>query len=99
MLEDLFYGNLTPCDMDRRRDTRIQPLLQKVADTEDALRVGLPDEGKEKLDAFANANTVLNLLMMDLAFQDGFRIAAGLALDLYTAQQRKKSQEGKKECH
>lgn len=99
MLEDLFYGNLHPCDLDSRRDPRIQPLMQKVSEMEDTLRDGLPDDAREKLDAFANANIALNLLMMDLAFQDGFRIAAGLALDLYTAQQRKKSQEGKKECH
>lgn len=99
MLEDLFYGNLHPCDLDSRRDPRIRPLMQKLSDAEDALRDSLPAEAKEKLDAFANANIALSLLMMELAFEDGFRIAAGLALDLYTAQQGQESQGNKKECH
>ena len=99
MLEDLFYGNLCPCDMDQRRDPRIQPLMQKVAETEDTLRDGLPDDAREKLDDFANANIALNLLMMNLAFHDGFNIAAGISLDLYTAQQRQKSQGDKKGSH
>ena len=98
MLEDLFYGNLHPCDLDSRRDPRIPPLMQKLADAEDALGSTLDDAGKKQLDTFANANADLNLLMMKLAFEDGFRIAVGLALDLYTVQQQK-SQESKKECH
>ena len=99
MLEDLFYGNLHPCDLDSRRDPRIRPLMQKLSDAEDDLRLTLDGADKKKLDAFSNANADLNLLMMKLAFEDGFRIAAGLALELYTAQQRQKSQENKKECH
>jgi len=86
VLEDLFYGNLRPCDMDGRRDPRIQPLMQELTAAEDALRATLNDAGKEKLDAFANASIDLNLLMMKLSFQEGFRIAAGTAADLYVAQ-------------
>ena len=86
MLEELFYGHIQPCDMDGRRDPRIQPLMQKLTDAEDALRATLDDAGKKKLDAFANANIDLNLLMMKLAFEDGFCIAAGIAADLYAAQ-------------
>ncbi|WP_312612930.1 DUF6809 family protein [Oscillibacter sp.] len=85
MLEDLFYGNLHPCDLDSRRDPRIRPLMQNLADAEDALGSTLDGTGKKQLDAFANANADLNLLMMKLAFEDGFRIAAGLAADLYAA--------------
>lgn len=86
MLEDLFYGNLCPCDMDIRQDPRIRPLMQRLSDAEDVLRSTLDDAGREKVDAFANANMDLNLLMMKLAFEDGFRIATGIAVDLYAAQ-------------
>ena len=41
MLEDLFYGNLHPCDLDSRRDPRIRPLMQKLSDAEDDLRLTL----------------------------------------------------------
>lgn len=71
--------------MDGRWDPRIQPLMQKLTDAEDALRATLDDAGKEKLDAISNANIDLNLLMMKLAFEHGFRIAAGIAADLYAA--------------
>lgn len=85
MLEELFYGHIQPCDMNGRRDPRIQPLMQKLTDAEDAVRSTSDDAGREKVDTFANANMDLNLLMMKLAFEDGFRIAAGIAADLYAA--------------
>lgn len=88
MLEDLFYGNLHPCDLDSRRDPRIRPLIQKLTDAEDTLRSTLDDTDREKADAFANANADLNLLMMKLAFEDGFRIATGIAVDLYATRYR-----------
>lgn len=38
MLEELFYGHIQPCDMNGRRDPRIQPLMQKLTDAEVTLR-------------------------------------------------------------
>ncbi len=98
MLEDLFYGNLCPCDMDSRQNSCIRPLMQRLTDAEGDLRATLNDAGRKKVDTFSNANMDLNRLMMKLSFEDGFRIATGLALDLYCARQREAGQCDKKVC-
>lgn len=96
MLEDLFYGNIQPCNMDARRDARIQPLMQRVSDAEDALRAELTDAAKERLNVLLDASADQNLLMMNLAFQEGFRVAAGIAVDLLC---EKRQRQKAMNCH
>ena len=63
-----FTKSCVPGDMDSRQYSRIRPLMQKLTDAEGDLRATPDDAGRAELDAFANANMDLNLLIMKLSF-------------------------------
>ncbi len=54
-LEDLYYGNISPCDRDVKRGSKVDKLQTPVCQYEVELNETLTDKQKETLEKFKDA--------------------------------------------
>jgi len=76
ILEELYYGNLSPCQRTVRPDSRVKKLMQKQSDLESNLNNSFTEEQRENFEQYLSvcadlldANTLDN-------FITGFRLGA-----------------------
>ena len=78
-LEDLYYGNITPCDKRIKPRTALQQTLDDAEQCEERLAAQLDDEGKNLLhrlsDAENEAGSTIALENFILGFRLGMRLA------------------------
>ena len=78
-LEDLYYGNITPCDKRIKPGTTLQQTLDEAEQCEERLTAKLDDEGKALLhrlvDAENEASSTIALENFILGFRLGMRLA------------------------
>ena len=78
-LEDLYYGNITPCDKRIKSGTPLQQVLDEAEQCEERLAAKLDDEGKALLhrlvDAENEAGSTIALENFILGFRLGMRLA------------------------
>ena len=78
-LEDLYYGNITPCDMRVKSGTPLQQAMDEAEQCEERLTTKLDDEGKALLhrlvDAENEASSTIALENFILGFRLGMRLA------------------------
>ena len=78
-LEDLYYGNITPCDKRIKSGTPLQQVLDEAEQCEERLAAQLDDEGKALLhrlvDAENEASSTIALENFILGFRLGMRLA------------------------
>ena len=78
-LEDLYYGNITPCDKRVKSGTPLQQVLDEAEQCEERLAAKLDDEGKALLhrlsDAENEASSTIALENFILGFRLGMRLA------------------------
>ena len=78
-LEDLYYGNITPCDKRIKSGTPLQPVLDEAEQCEERLAAKLDDEGNALLhrltDAENEAGSTIALENFILGFRLGMRLA------------------------
>ena len=76
-LEDLYYGNITPCDKRIKSGTPLQQVLDEAEQCEERLAAKLDDEGKALLhrlsDAKNEAGSTIALENFILGFRLGLR--------------------------
>ena len=94
-LEDLYYGNITPCDKRIKSGTPLQWVLDEAEQCEERLAAKLDDEGKAQLhrmtDAENEAGSTIALENFILGFRLGMRLAVegllggddGCLVDIY----------------
>ena len=84
VLEDLFYGNIQPCDNKQSAETRRK--LSAMNAAEEKLMEDIPDNAirAEVLEAFDKQTELIALCERD-AFIDGFRLGARLMIETLTA--------------
>ena len=84
-LEDLYYGNITPCDKRIKSGTPLQWVLDEAEQCEERLAAQLDDEGKNLLhrlsDAENEAGSTIALENFILGFRLGMRLAVEGLLD------------------
>ena len=78
-LEDLYYGNITPCDKRIKSGSPLQQVLDEAEQCEERLAAQLNNEGKALLhrlvDAENEASSTIALENFILGFRLGMRLA------------------------
>lgn len=83
MLEELFYGNINPCDKAVKKGSRYAKLQKRLCDNYDGLRKSLTEKDLPLLDAAEDAAAELSVLSQKESFADGFRLGARLMLEIF----------------
>jgi len=85
ILEELWYGNITPTEYSRiENNASYKELLKAVTQNQERLRVTLTDEQKELLEKLLTASEEFaNLIELD-CFKVGFKLGARLTIEAYT---------------
>ena len=76
ILEDLYYGNLSPCQRTVRLDSRVKKLMQKQSDLESKLNGSFAEEQRAKFEQYLSVSAnLLDANCLD-SFITGFRLGA-----------------------
>ena len=76
ILEDLYYGNLTPCQRAVRPDSRIKKLMQKQSELESKLNGSFTEEQQANFEQYLSlCADLLDANCLD-SFITGFRLGA-----------------------
>ena len=81
ILEDLYYGNITPCDKRIKSGTPLQQVLDEAEQCEERLATKLDDEGKALLHRMADAENEAGSTIALENFILGFRLGMRLAVE------------------
>ena len=85
ILEELWYGNITPTEYSRiQNSNNYKEALRLVNQNQERLRATLTDEQKELLERLLTASEEFaNLIELD-CFKVGFKLGARLIIEAYT---------------
>ena len=76
ILEDLYYGNLSPCQRTVRPDSRVQKLMKKQSDLEAKLNGSFTEEQRAYFEQYLSVSAdLLDANCLD-SFITGFRLGA-----------------------
>ena len=76
ILEDLYYGNLSPCQRAVRPDSHVKKLMQKQSDLESKLNGSFTEEQKATFEKYLGISAdLLDANCLD-SFITGFRLGA-----------------------
>ena len=82
ILEELWYGNISPCEMDFKRGSKYSELLSYIARHEEDLQKRLNDEEKEILEKFTECMGEMNGIAEREAFVRGFVLGARIIIEV-----------------
>ena len=80
-LEDLYYGNITPCDKRIKSGSPLQQALDEAEQCEERLAAKLDDAGKTLLHRMADAENEAGSTIALENFILGFRLGMRLAVE------------------
>ena len=83
ILEDLYYGNLSPCQRAVRPDSKVQKLSQKQSDLETKLSESLTEEQRVNFEQYLSITAdLIDANCLD-SFITGFRLGARLTHEIF----------------
>ena len=82
-LENLYYGNITPCDRQIAPGSDLQRVMEKAEKCEEKLMVRLKDEEKHLLLNLVNAQDEISSTLAIEKFILGFRLGMMLAVESF----------------
>ena len=83
ILEDLYCGNLSPCQRAVRPDSKTQKLMQKQSDLESKLSGSLTEEQRANFEQYLSVSAdLLDANCLD-SFITGFRLGAKFAHEMF----------------
>ncbi len=82
ILEDLYYGNVSPCDRDVKRGSKVDKLQTLVCKYEVELNQTLTEKQKENLEKFKDAYSELYCYFERDMFAQGFIIATKIMIEV-----------------
>ncbi len=83
ILEDLYYGNLTPCQRAVRPGSRVQKLAQKQSDLETKLNGSFTEDQRADFEQYLSVTAdLLDANTLD-NFITGFRLGARFAHEIF----------------
>ena len=83
ILEDLYYGNVSPCDRDVKRGSKVDKLQTLVCQYEVELNSTLTEKQKETLEKFKEVYSELYCCFERDMFAQGFIIAAKIMIEVF----------------
>ena len=81
-LEDLYYGNISPCERDMKRGSRMDKLVQLICKNEDGLMSTLTEQQKETFERFKDCQSEISDITARRAFTDGFILATRIMVEV-----------------
>lgn len=82
ILEDLYYGNVSPCDRDVKRGSKVDKLQTLVCQYEVELNETLTQKQRETLEKFKDAYSELYCCFERDMFVQGFIIATKIMMEV-----------------
>jgi hypothetical protein len=83
ILEELYYGNLSPCQRTVRPDSRVKKLMQKQSDLEAKLNESFTEEQRANFEQYLSLTAnLLDANCLD-SFITGFRLGARFAHETF----------------
>ena len=83
ILEDLYYGNLSPCQRTVRPDSKVQKLSQKHCDLDTKLKNSFTEEQRETFEQYLSVSAdLLDADCLD-SFITGFRLGARFTHEIF----------------
>ena len=85
ILEDLYYGNLSPSQRAVRPGSRVQKLMQKQSDLESKLNESFTEEQRENFEQYLSVTAdLLDANCLD-SFITGFRLGARFMHEIFVS--------------
>ena len=81
-LEDLYYGNISPCERDMKRGSRMDKLVKLICKNEESLMSTLTEQQKETFEKFKDCQSEICDLTARQAFTDGFILATRIMVEV-----------------
>ena len=83
ILEDLYYGNILPCQRAVRPDSKVKKLMQKQSDLETKLSESLTEEQRATFEQYLSLSAdILDANCLD-SFITGFRLGARFTHEIF----------------
>ena len=82
IIEELWYGNISPCEMDFKRGSKYSELLSYIVRHEEDLQKRLNDEEKEILEKFTECMGEMCSIAEREAFVRGFTLGARIIIEV-----------------
>ena len=82
IIEELWYGNISPCEMDFKRGSKYSELLSYIIRHEEDLQKRLNDEEKEILEKFTECTNEMYGIAEREAFVRGFVLGARIIIEV-----------------
>ncbi|MBR6594212.1 MAG: hypothetical protein IKK83_03420 [Clostridia bacterium] len=81
-LEDLSYGNFSPCERDIKCGSRMDKLVNLICKNEESLMSTLTEQQKETFEKFKDCQSEMCDITASQAFADGFILAARIMVEV-----------------
>ena len=78
IIEELWYGNISPCERDFKKGSEYSELLGYIVRHEEDLQKRLNDEEKEILEKFTECTNEMHGIAEWEAFERGYVLGAGI---------------------
>ena len=88
IVEDLWYGNIGPCDRDIKRSSDYADVVERIVQIEADLHARLNDEEKEILEKFVDCSNGLCSISEREMFAQGFMLGIKLILEVMTSENK-----------
>ena len=82
ILDELWYGNITPCERDFKKGSAYAELLGYIVRHEEALQKRMNDEEKEILEKFTECTNEMYEIAEREAFVRGFTLGARIIIEI-----------------
>ena len=82
IIEELWYGNIAPCERDFKKDSVYSELLGYIVKHENDLRRLLNDEGKEIFEKYIECTNEMYGISEREAFAGGFTLGARIMIEI-----------------
>lgn len=86
ILEELWYGNISPCERDFKKGSKYSELLGYIVRHEEDLQKRLNDEEKEILEKFTEYTNEMYGIAEREAFASGFVFGARIIIEVMNAE-------------
>ena len=86
IIEDLWYGNISPCERDIKRSSDYADALDRIVQLETELHARLNDKEKEILEKFVNCTNEMYCISEREMFVQGFMLGAKLIIEVMNSE-------------
>ena len=86
IIEDLWYGNISPCERDIKRSSDYADALERIVQLEADLHARLNDDEKEILEKFVNCTNEMCCISEREMFVQGFMLGAKLIIEVMNSE-------------